>query len=284
MRPMLSSREIRLLPLYVHHAHPHSERIPMSRDAGFAVYSQLTLCTSGTGVFIDSNKTKYNIKPGYIFYFTPAAAHSYYSTCEDWQVKFILFGGINAEHIMNYFSFAKSGVICPPGDEAFANLDALFDEICELSSERIADHIKISERLYELIAQLGEYIQLGRNNTFDKKKKTIAPCVSFMQSDFNRDISMEDVSAIAGISPNYMNALFKDVYNTTPRTFLIGIRIDYARKVLEHDSTILLDDLALRSGFNSSSYFCRIFKKYTGMTPNDYREYHSLVRPAKTVF
>ncbi|MGN0108132.1 MAG: AraC family transcriptional regulator [Hominilimicola sp.] len=73
------------------------------------------------------------------------------------------------------------------------------------------------------------------------------------------------------------------VYNTTTQAFLIRIRIDYARNILEHNNTIIMDELAMHSGF-SSSYFCRILKKYTGMTPNEYRQYYSFVQPTKNIF
>lgn len=284
MHPILSSREIRLLPLYVHHSHLHSERLLTERDAGFAVYSQLTLCFHGEGMFVDSNKTQHPVIPGDVFYFRAAEPHSYYPTHGDWRVIYILFGGNAADEIMDYYSFSKSGVIRSKDAETYENIYSRFSEISELSNQRTADHAQLSCMLYELLSELGSSIQKEHGYFFDKARAQLEPCVNFMRDNFNRDISMSEISSNAGITPNYMNSLFKTVYNTSPQSYLTNIRISYARGILEYDHSIRLRELAHMSGFNSCSYFCRIFKKYTGLTPNEYRGYHSEIDVPRKIF
>lgn len=281
MHPILTSKEIRFLPLYVHHSHLHSERSLVQRDAGFAVYSQLTLCFHGEGAFIDSNKVQYSVAPGDIFYFRAAEPHSYYPTHGDWRVIYILFGGNAADETMDFFSFEKSGVIRLPDKSSFNDIYSRFDAISKLSNCRTADHAELSCMLYELLAALQKYILGDRNESFDKVRLQIEPCINYMRINFDKDISMGDISKSANITPNYMNVLFKEVYNTSPHLYLTGLRISYARDILEHDSSARLEDIAKAAGFNSCSYFCRTFKKYTGLTPKEYRGYHSSVAVRK---
>lgn len=281
MHPMLSSKDIRLLPLYVHHSHLHSERGRTERGAGFAVYSQLTLCFHGEGAFAGADGTEHIIASGDIFYFRAATPHSYHPLRGDWRVIYILFGGSAVDEIMDWFSFSKNGVI---RSAEFEDMYGRFLTISEISGHRNADQAKLSYLLLELLSVLGEAIDRGRGASFDHARRQLEPCVNFMRLNFDKDISMSDVSATAGITPNYMNKLFKEVYNTSPQSYLTDIRISHARKVLEYDRTIKLRELAAQSGFMSCSYFGRVFKKNTGLTPVEYRDYHSGVSPAKKIF
>ena len=63
---------------------------------------------------------------------------------------------------------------------------------------------------------------------------------------------------------------FKQINGSSPKEYLIGLRINYACELL--DSTQLsIGEIAFKSGFNDSNYFTRQFRRVTGRSPRDYR-------------
>ncbi len=84
-------------------------------------------------------------------------------------------------------------------------------------------------------------------------------------------MSLDELSEIAGYNPTYTEKLFRTVYNTTPINYLIRVRIDNAQKLLCSDLSLTVKEVGERSGFNDNSYFGKVFKKFTGMTPREYR-------------
>ncbi|RKN85778.1 AraC family transcriptional regulator [Paenibacillus ginsengarvi] len=60
-------------------------------------------------------------------------------------------------------------------------------------------------------------------------------------------------------------------YSRTPIEYLNEFRIEEAKRLLA-DSRTKIADIGTRSGFNSNSYFAKVFKMYTGITASEYRE------------
>jgi AraC-like DNA-binding protein len=63
---------------------------------------------------------------------------------------------------------------------------------------------------------------------------------------------------------------FKRTAGQSPVQFILGIRIDRAKELLDFTDKSI-GDIAEASGFSDQNYFARTFKKVTGMTPTQYR-------------
>ena len=84
-------------------------------------------------------------------------------------------------------------------------------------------------------------------------------------------ITQEDLAEKIGISEVYLRKLFKAQYGITPSNYLISVRLENAKKLMRYPF-ITLEECALQSGFSSLQYFCRLFKKETGISPGKYRK------------
>ena len=65
--------------------------------------------------------------------------------------------------------------------------------------------------------------------------------------------------------------IFQKILHTTPMTYITKYRISTALSLLQN-TTLSITEIALSVGFNSSSYFSKIFREYMGSTPLQYRK------------
>lgn len=104
-----------------------------------------------------------------------------------------------------------------------------------------------------------------------KLKELIHISVKFIQNNFERDIALKDISRYVFLSPSYFIRAFKDEMKTSPISYLLKLRIERAKELLA-ESDQKIGDIALNVGFSNQQRFNEIFKKYTGMTPLQFRK------------
>ncbi len=93
----------------------------------------------------------------------------------------------------------------------------------------------------------------------------------FIDRNYKQDISLDDVSREVNVSPYYFSKLFKDEAGVTFIEYLTTLRIGKAKELLmQEDASI--KDICVEVGYQDPNYFSRIFKRYTGKTPTEYKE------------
>ena len=93
--------------------------------------------------------------------------------------------------------------------------------------------------------------------------------VDYIQRNFTEAISLDNLAEKLGISPFYLSKIIK---RSTGRNFtdlISELRIEKARELLKTDLSI--KEVTYKSGFNSQNYFSKIFRKYVGVTPTEYK-------------
>lgn len=133
------------------------------------------------------------------------------------------------------------------------------------------------EKLSEDAADIMEFVNILRilntNSDFDViecKNKTAEEIIEYVARNYD---SIENLSEIAErfyITKAYLCRLFKE------NTGISVIKYINSKKALDACEMLVstnksIDEIAVLSGFNSSEYFCRIFKNVTGTTPGNYR-------------
>ena len=92
------------------------------------------------------------------------------------------------------------------------------------------------------------------------------------QLDTNLTLSLKEVSQSLNVHPSYLSREFSKYFdNLSFGDYIRKLRIDKAVQLLT-DSTHSLTEIAYLTGFSDQSHFNRIFKKYTGKNPSDYRK------------
>lgn len=123
----------------------------------------------------------------------------------------------------------------------------------------------------------GEIIKKGyleeRLNTKSENAKNIHKLkrvLKFIRGSYGKQITLDDMSRAAGVSPKYFCSFFKEMTSKTPFAYLNNYRIEKAcHKLTTTDASVT--DVAYDCGFNDLSYFIKVFKEERGITPKQFR-------------
>jgi len=86
-----------------------------------------------------------------------------------------------------------------------------------------------------------------------------------------KKITLEDVAAYVYLSPSYFSKIFKEEMDVNFNAYLNYVRIEMSKKLLL-DPSISMVEVSNLVGFEDQSYFSKVFKKMTGISPKKYRE------------
>lgn len=129
-----------------------------------------------------------------------------------------------------------------------------------------------------LMAALGEFYRyyqemdaLKANTSTTIAYARIRSVVEYIHDHFSEHLTLSQLAAHAMVSKNHLSAVFSDTMKLSLFEYIEQVRIHHARQLLQTTEESILD-IALMSGFHSSSYFNRVFKKIMDMTPGQYRK------------
>jgi AraC-like DNA-binding protein len=99
--------------------------------------------------------------------------------------------------------------------------------------------------------------------------------ISFVNENLAEKISLHGMAELCGLGPFQFSRAFKQERGTTFREFLIQRRINRALQLFDNPNASVTD-VAFAAGFNDLSYFARVFRRFTGVTPSFYRRQRGL--------
>ena len=114
-----------------------------------------------------------------------------------------------------------------------------------------------------------------RNRKEEQSESAVTRAQNYIQENFGKDISLDDVSKEVNISPYYFSKLFKEESGENFIEYLTRIRMERAKEMLKNPE-LSIKEVGMRSGYGDPNYFSRIFKKQTDMTPLEYRERYGI--------
>ena len=91
-----------------------------------------------------------------------------------------------------------------------------------------------------------------------------------IRTHLNQELTRESLAAMVYLTPDYLSHLFKWETGFSLTNYIIYERIEEAKRLLA-GSDMSISDIAIRCGFQSISYFSKQFKRFTGMTPREFR-------------
>jgi len=130
-------------------------------------------------------------------------------------------------------------------------------------------YFKKEEIFFFLIEQLtADYTEPTLYIPLNKTSLEINKICEFLENNYTENITLDDLSALAGLSKYYLLRSFTKQKGISPYSYLETIRIGKAKKLLEKGVKPI--DVAFQTGFTDQSHFSNFFKKFIGLTPNQY--------------
>jgi two-component system response regulator YesN len=127
------------------------------------------------------------------------------------------------------------------------------------------------EELRRWLSSVLEQLQSYLNDRTLLHPRIVERAKEYMAEHFSEPITLNEIAEEIHLSPNYFCSLFKKYEGVGFVAFLNGVRIEQAKKLLR-DTDDKVYQIALKVGFQNNHYFNRIFKKYAGHTPSEYRD------------
>lgn len=119
-----------------------------------------------------------------------------------------------------------------------------------------------------------EDLRRGVRSGFSTEKNRIQRVVDYFHGNINRKIHLDELADLVHCTSYYLIRLFQEQRGIAPHKFLIQIRLERARVLLDEGHDIV--DAALLSGFADQSHLTRLFKARYGLTPGVYRKQKNL--------
>lgn len=95
--------------------------------------------------------------------------------------------------------------------------------------------------------------------------------ITFLVNHYKQNLILKDIADQVGLSPFYLERLFKQETSETPRTYLEKIRIDKAVHLLKTTALTNLE-ICYEVGFQSPSNFYKVFRSLKNCSPSEYRK------------
>lgn len=136
--------------------------------------------------------------------------------------------------------------------------------------ENVSKNSTLPEML-ELMTHLKDAICsfLSQREDIDNNVRLVNAAKKYINENYTKDLTLNDVAAALNISHCYFSTLFKSIAGINFVDFVTGVKMNHARKLLiEGDYKIY--EIARMLGYDNAYYFSRVFKKVTGLTPSEY--------------
>lgn len=119
-----------------------------------------------------------------------------------------------------------------------------------------------------LLAILFDLLDLNVPETAPAYQARVRKAISWAETQPAKAPTLDTLSAVAGLSVSSFKRVFKEVAGIPPHAYILRKRIDRAQRLLRKGDRSVTD-VAFECGFPSSQYFATVFKRVTGLTPND---------------
>ena len=157
------------------------------------------------------------------------------------------------------------------------------DQIFAISQQYMQDMRRLNTQA-ELTRWLANSLNRFANLVFDlmdvKHRNAMHSAIDYIKANYTDKITLDEVAQKAGYSPAYFSKLFKDEIGVTFKEYLNELRVERSKFLLLSGNSNILE-ICNMVGFKDQSYFCKTFKKITGVSPDTFRKRARRIDPGK---
>lgn len=207
------------------------------------------------------NGKEYTLSPGNIMLYFPNEPQQYIYT-QSSTALWIHFSGKICSELFNDCGISSGFHKISPKREILDYFTETIRRFNMPGRERFAN-----ASLIELIYSVAE----AQKNVFAPKTDFgIYAALTYINANYNKQITLEQLSKISGYSKSGFSHLFSSLTKTTPIKYCNGIRLKASLEMLV-STDLSITEIALDCGFSDSLYYSKLFKKEYGISPKEYR-------------
>lgn len=129
----------------------------------------------------------------------------------------------------------------------------------------------IRDAVQNLYTTADELVHFKQSNETERANLVTQTICSYIKNNLDKDLSLVRLAELNHFNPSYLSRFFKQETGTNLSEFIDDCRIRKAKELLGN-TDLMVREVSLRVGYEAAHSFTRLFKKLTGMTPQEYRE------------
>lgn len=227
---------------------------------------------SGKGILSVANHHTVNLKAGDMFILPKNVACFYKADSKKpWSYFWIGFSGARIKELLQNSKLLNKFYLRQIQEsKSYQSFKALFDSAHHPSS--LAAEVLIEANIYRFFYDLiTEFPENGKKNKQDADHQ-LHLAISYLNNNFtNPDCSVTSICNAMDISRSHLYTLFKNNFDTSPRDFIIKLRIDKAKEYLTNTNSTI-QQISTNIGYTDEFTFSKAFKRQVGLSPSNYRK------------
>ncbi len=167
-----------------------------------------------------------------------------------------------------------------PNDEVKFNINTftkntgyanIFKDILDTHlSQAPLSNLKLSQLFIKLIYQLAVDSMHSKEDYAMISK--ISAAAEYININYYKNITVDDLCSITGYSSSHLRRMFIKTYGVSPQNYIINKRIEMAKEMLLDIPEKSIQEITDMLGICSATYFCKLFKSRTGVSPMEYKK------------
>lgn len=231
-------------------------------------------CLSGTGTLIADNSRgesiSYQIRSGQGFMIFPNQVCTYIADHKiPWEYAWIEFDGLRARETVTLAGLSPDQPVYKARYKDIA--ETMKNEMLYIVTHKEESPFHLIGHLYLFI---DSFVRASTSTQINKGNRLrdfyIKEAFSFIEQNFQNDISVEDIAASCGLNRSYFGKIFHETTGKSPQAFLISYRMTKAAELLKL-TELSIADIGNAVGYPNQLHFSRAFKNVYGIPPRQWR-------------
>lgn len=252
------------LPIYLFSVGMHECQPHTVRKEGYP-YPQILYAVNGSGTLLLDGKSV-TIPPCSALFMPAGYPHEYFPDGDVWDIRWVVPCGYAADELLSEFRLTEPRIY-PLTD--IKTLEHHFRKMHEaLIGDQLYGNHRAAGYLYDFLI---EFNRLITATAAPYTSPAVVRAIDHINKNYDRAISMEELCETAGVSKQHLCRLFRSALSARPMEYIAKRRIQEAKRLLS-ETELSVEQIAEQTGFCTGSYFTKLFRRYEGLTPSQFRK------------
>lgn len=225
----------------------------------------------GKGIYQTGGKT-YELGSGDFFVIFPETEVYYKADDkEPWDYLWVGFQGVKASTYLKQAGIDSEHLIGRFQNPSF--ILTCIQQMILARSLTYHNELKRQAALLQILAALMEfhYDALSDNEQNDYPYRVyLQQAIDYMNKHLRESIKISEIAAYIGIDRSYLSNIFKSTLEISPQEYLVTLRMNHAADLLKTTNE-KISAIAADVGYSDPLTFTKMFKRYKGMSPSEWR-------------
>lgn len=249
------------LPFYLSGVGISDPEYHVVRENGL-VSCQILFTRRGKGILRVDGKELVQT-PGSVFFMSAGVPHEYKPAENDWETAWTVFRGAHLQELLTELGFGRWNEV---SGADLSGCESIFSRILSAVKDPVSGGDRCSLLIYEYLLEARALLVTGKSGSGG----LISPALERMDEQYMRDITLEELAGLCGVSLQHFCRVFRSQTGMRPMEYLARRRISEAKRLL-NSTQHSITEIAALTGYSTPTYFGTVFRRYEGTTPSEYR-------------